>query len=477
LYAKEKEMKGIALGLCKWKDDLLWYQGKIWIPNDEKIRTDLISKHHEPPQAGHGGTAKTTELISRRYYWPKIREDIKRFVKNCDTCQRTKVVRHAPYGLLQSNEAPDRPWKSIAMDFITDLPLSDGHDTILVVIDRLTKMSHFIPCSKDLDARQFANLFMREIVRLHGLPHDIITDRGTLFTSELWKETTKELGIERRLSTAFHPQTDGQTERTNGILEQYLRAYINYQQDDWCGYLPLAEFAYNNGYQETIKNTPFFANYGINPEYEMIGHIIQGRKTKPEEMTQLHESLRTEMVAAQLRQKEYYDQHRKPDPNLQSGDMVWLLPRNIKTTRPSKKLDYKKIGPFRILAKIGTSAYKLALPPSMAIHNTFHISLLEPYQDNRFPSQIKEPPPPIQIEGEDEYELDEIIDSRLHYNKLQYRAKWKGYSPEHDKVWYPAENFNHAERSIERFHQRYPGKPRLGSRHDQQIVLRSSPRR
>ena len=169
----------------------------------------------------------------------------------------------------------------------------------------------------------------------------------------------------------------------------------------------------------------------------MIGHLIQRRQTKPAEMTQLHESLRNEMVAAQLRQKEYYDLHRKPNPNRQSGDMVWLLPRNIKTTRPSKKLDYKKIGPFKILAKTGTSAYKLALPASMAIYNTFHVSLLEPFQANRFPSQIKEPPPPIQIEGGDEYELDEIIDSRLHYNKLQYRAKWKGYSPEHDKVWYP----------------------------------------
>jgi len=221
------------------------------------MRTTLIAKYHEPPQAGHGGTAKTTELISRRYYWPKIREDIKRFIKNCDRCQRTKVVRHAPYGLLLSNAAPNRTWNSIAMDFITDLPKSVGYHTILVVIDRLTTMSHFIPGSKDLDARQFANLFMKEIVRLHRLPHDIITDRGTLFTSDLWKATTEKFGIEGRLSTAFHPQTDGQTERTNAILEQYLEAYINYQQDDWCGDLPLGECAYNNGYQETSKNTLF----------------------------------------------------------------------------------------------------------------------------------------------------------------------------------------------------------------------------
>jgi len=183
------------------------------------------------------------------------------------------------------------------------------------------------------------------------------------------------------------------------------------------------------------------------------------------------------MVATQLRQKEYHDLHRKPDTNLQSGARVWLLPRNIKTTRPSKKLDYKTIGPFKILAKIGTSAYKLALPPSRAIHNTFHISLLEPYQDNGFPSQMKEPPPPIQIEGQDEYELDEIIDTRLHYNKLQYRARWKRYSPEHDKVWYPPENFNHAEHTVQRFHQGDPRKPGVDTGHDQQIILRTSPRR
>ena len=132
------------------------------------------------------------------------------------------MVRHGRYGLKKSNEAPNQPWKSIAIDFITDLPKSDGYDTILVVIDQLTKMSHYVPCSKDLDVRQFANLFMKEIVRLLGLPHDIITDRVTQFTSDLWKETTGKVGIELRLSTAFHPQTDGKTERTNAILEQYL---------------------------------------------------------------------------------------------------------------------------------------------------------------------------------------------------------------------------------------------------------------
>ena len=471
----EKEMKGIALGLCQWKDRHLWYRKKISIPDDEGLTTTIISQYHDNSLAGHGGTAKTTELVSRRYDWPKMREIIKRYVKNSDKCQRSKPIRHAPYGLLQPNEVPEQPWRSIAMDFIRDLSESDGYDTILVVIDRLTKMSDFISCRKDLDARQFARLFMQHIVRLHRIPRDIITDRGSLFTSELWKQITEKLGIERRLSTAFHPQTDSQTERTNAILEKYLRAYVNYQQDNWNELLPLAEFAYNNGYQETIKTTPFYANYGRNPEHQLINHLMTEKETSAKDMESLHQTLREEMTTAQLRQKANYDKHRKPDPNLKSGGMVWFLPRNVKTMRPSKKLDYKTMGEFKIIKKVGMSSYKLDLPASMKFYNTFHISLLEPYEDNKFPSQIQTPPPPIEIEGEPEYEVEEIIDSRLHRNKLQYRAKWTGYSPEHDKTWYAAQNFQNASIAIERFHSRYSRKPGLGTRDHYQVNLRTSP--
>jgi len=190
-----------------------------------------------------------------------------------------------------------------------------------------------------------------------------------------------------------------------------------------ANYYKTAEFAYNNEYQETIKHTPFFTNYGMNPEYEAIGYLMQGNVTPLEEMSQLPEVLREEMTEAQIRQKEYYNQHRKPDPNLKSEDMIWFLTRNVRTTRACKKLDYKKNGQFKILKKIGTSAYKLDFSDTMRIHNSIHISLLEPYENNKLPSQIQEPPPPIIIEGEPEYELEEIVDARLYYGKLQYRAK------------------------------------------------------
>jgi len=193
---------------------------------------NLIRRHHDIPQAGHGGTAKTTELLQRKYYWPHMWDTIKQYIKKCDICQRTKVVRHAPYGLVKPCEAQNRPWKSISMDFIMDVPKSAGNDAILIVIDRLTKMGYFLPCPKQMNTQQFWELFMRQIFRLHRIPKDIITDRGSIFTSALWKETMKQLGIEQRLSTAFHPQMDWQTERTNSTLEQYLHAYNHYHQDN-----------------------------------------------------------------------------------------------------------------------------------------------------------------------------------------------------------------------------------------------------
>ena len=235
-----------------------------------------------------------------------MRERIKWYVKNSNTCQRSKAVRHAPYVLLQPIEVPDQPWWSIAMDFITDLPKSDEYDTILGVIDRLTKMRHFIPCKKDLDARQFATLFTQNIVRLHGIPWNIISDRGSYFSSGLWKQITEKWGIERRLSTAFHPQMDSESEITNAILEQYLPAYIKYQQDNWNEYLPLTEFAYNNGYQESIKTTPFYDNHRRNPEYQLINQMTE-KETSEGDIEQLHQTLREEMKRVQLRQKEHYD--------------------------------------------------------------------------------------------------------------------------------------------------------------------------
>ena len=243
----------IALGLYEEKDGVLIYDGLIWILDNNQLRLRILRDHHDAQAAGHPGRARTLELVSRNFYWPQQRKYIHRYVDHCDTCCRIKPIRHAPFGLLKPLDLPHRPWDSITMDFIITLPTSNGKDALWVIINRLTKMGHFVACKGTMKPEDLADHFIQQVVRPQGLPTSIVSDRGSLFTSDFWKHITKALRISRNLSTAFHPQTDGQTERVNAILEQYLRAYCNYQQDDWEKLLPIAEFCHNNMQTESTK--------------------------------------------------------------------------------------------------------------------------------------------------------------------------------------------------------------------------------
>jgi transposase InsO family protein len=350
------------------------------------------------------------------------------------------------------------------MDFITGLPENDGNNALWVVVDRLTKMAHFVPCSDTLQPQGLADLFVKHVVRPHGLPTGIISDRGSLFTSKFWTRVSQALGISRDLSTAFHPETDGQTERVNAILEQYIRAYCSYQQDDWNRLLPIAEFSYNNTQSETIKTTPFFANYGYHPRFtpdlgtqsDEIPEISEYAAA----LTQLHAELRAEITQAQMAQAEQANKKRYPDPVLKPGDTVWLKRKNIRTTRPSSKLDHKQIGPYTILERVGSRAYKLDLPATVKLHPVFHISLLEPTTTTEpIPGHQQPPPPPVIVDEHQEWEVEEILDSRRHRNQLQYRVKWTGFH-DTDKTWYPARNFKNSPDAIRQFHEQYPAKPK-----------------
>jgi len=207
---------------------------------------------------------KTIELIQRNFWWPKMNERIIDFVRSCPECQQNKASRHQPYGLSSLLELPYAPWQSIAMDFITDLPLSDEYDQLWLIIDRFTKIVHFIPLQEKTVA-DLAKTFAREIWKYHRLPADIVSDWDSRFTSETWKGFLGLLRICPRMSTAFHPQTDGQTERLNQTIEAYLRAFISREQNNWASLLPMAEFSYNNTITMGNGITPFYANYGFHP--------------------------------------------------------------------------------------------------------------------------------------------------------------------------------------------------------------------
>jgi len=333
----------IALRVCDEKEGVLIYDRLIWIADNDELRLRILRDHHDAQAAGDPGRARTLELVSRTFYWPQQCKYVHRYVDHCDACRRIKPIRHAPFGLLKLLDLPHRPWDMITMDFITTLPTSIGQEALWVIIDRLTKMGHFIACKGTMRPEDLADHFIQQVIRCHGLPPSIVSDRGSLFTSDFWKRVTKALRISRNLSMAFHPKIDGQTERVNAVLKQYLRAYCNYQQDDWEKLLPIAEFCYNNMQAGSMKVTPFFANYGYHPRF--LPDLRAQNEETPEvseyavALERLHEELRAEMKEAQMAQTEQANKARHPDPVMEPGDRVWLKRKNIRTTRLSNKLD------------------------------------------------------------------------------------------------------------------------------------------
>jgi RNase H-like domain found in reverse transcriptase/Reverse transcriptase (RNA-dependent DNA polymerase)/Integrase zinc binding domain/Integrase core domain/Chromo (CHRromatin Organisation MOdifier) domain len=455
--------KRISLAQCSvGPNNRLYYDERLFVPKHDPLRLELIRRHHDIPTAGHPGRAKTLELLCRRYYWPGVRRAVDQYIRNCHTCQRIRTPRHAPYGILKPLPIPVRPWKSIAMDFVTGLPLVDGYDSIWVVVDRLTKQRHFVACSSAASAEDLADLFLAHVWKLHGLPDDIVSDRGPQFASKFWRRLCHHLRVSPKLSTAFHPQTDGQTERVNGIMEQYLRAYVTYQQDNWPTLLPLAEFAGNNHPSETTGLSPFFANYGFDPrlDFDLEGPANPNPgELKAQEVATyfatLHDWLRAELLRGQHRYQEGADNRRTPAPRFSVGDLVWLRAPNIRSERPSRKLDHRRLGPFPVKRVISSHAYELELPDTMRVHPVFAVSLLDPAAADPLPGQRNPPPPPVIVDNAEEYEIDEILDSKYARKTLKYLVKWVGYD---SPTWEPAHMLNQAV-AVDNFHAAYPAKP------------------
>lgn len=263
------------------------------------------------------------------------------------------------------------------------------------------------------------------------------------------------------MSSPYHPETDGQTERMNAILEQYLRIYVNYLQDDWENWLHLAEFAANNQASETTGLSPFFATYGQDPIWQF--DFSEDPQT-PEErdahevakkMQEIKEHLQAEIGRAQARQQDQADRRRTPAPNFQVGNLVWFNAQNVVTQRPSRKLDHRRLGPYKITKVISPYAFEIDFPRTVRYHRVQHVSLLDPYDDDPLPGQHNPPPPPVIVDDEEEWHVQEILDARMRRRQLEYLVKWVGYD---ETTWEPARNINGIQ-AIDRFHEKYPNKP------------------
>jgi len=460
----------LQLSQCEVRDKYLYYRDRLYVPDDDELRAKIVRLCYEDPAVGHPGRARTYALLSREYYWKGMSTFVRRWVRNCYICRRTKSFRVGHQGHLQPLPVPQRAWLDVSMDFVVGLPESEGFDAIWVVVDRLTKMRHYVPCHSTDSSEELARLFVKYIARYHGLPETIVSDRGPQFISDFWKHILTRWKTTARLSTAYHPETDGQTERMNAILEDHLRSYVTYLQDDWVEWLPLAEFSANSLPSETTGVSPFFATFGFNPRIgvEPIDTTRQPENRNAEDfaadMSNITAHLQEAMLLSQGRYEENANKKRTTAPKYRVGQEVWLDARNIRTLRPIKKLDWKNLGPFKITEVVGPFTYRLDLPASIRIHPVFNAYLLHPVSNDALPHQVQIPPPPVEVDGVEEWEVEEIVDSitdrrgRGGQPRVKYVVKWKGYdTPTReaaDSIWEDVPDL------VRNFHRRYLYKPR-----------------
>ena len=410
------------------EDGLVLYKKRNYIPNSNKLKLTVTRRYHDTRVARHFGRHKTMERMTRTYYWPDMDQWVRNYVRTCDACQLNKTARHKKYGPLKPLEIPYRPWEHISMDFITELPSVSGYDQIWVIVDRFSKMAHFVPL-KSRTAPTLAKAFVIEIWRLHGLPLGVVSDRDTVFTSKLWTEVMRFLDVSQDMSTAYHPQTDGQTERVNQVLEQYLRTFWAWDQKDWLELLPYAEFCYNNTVHSATKVTPFYANFGYHPidnyPAEVVESNVPAAKEYVENLAKLRKDMRETLILTRERMAKYYNRNvSEKEPTFKVGDKVMVNAKDIKTKRKSKKLDHKMRGPFKVKRLIGSYAYELPLPyGGRKVHPVYHISLLEPYHRNEIPGRRSPSPQPVVDLGDDIREVAKILASRVHRRRVQYRVR------------------------------------------------------
>ena len=423
----------------------------------------LLRMYHQSASTCHPGRERTYLRLRRYFYWPKLAKSVKSFVKSCDTCQRCKGDSPRP-NPLQALPLPKRPWEDLSMDFITGLPsTANGNNAILTFVDRLTKYAHFVPTSTAITAAGTADLYIRNVYRLHGLSQTIVCDRDPRFTAEFFREVLKRLKIDLKLSTSQHPETDGQTERTHRTIGQILRSVVNHRQNNWEDVLPLCEFAYNDMTHGSTQSSPFFLNYGQNPrsaedlclgtsEFPINADAKDWLQQKQQSLNIAKDCLQEAMV----RQASNADRTRLERTFLENQEVLvhrdHIGVRGIEN-QPCAKLRHRWIGPFKILQVLSPATVKLELPSSIRVNPVFNVSVLKHYQapaleelgetllDEHEASAVEEPPPPpplpiIDNDGHERFIVEKVLQHKFHRKKTLFLVKWLGYD---EPTWEPRE--------------------------------------
>lgn len=445
--------------------DLLYFTGgkkklrgaiRLYIPQADNLRQTVIAECHDTLYCGHLGRDATLARVQRLFYWEGVSKDVRDYVSTCPTCLADKPRTGKVLGLLQPFPVPNRPWEYMGADLITKLPkTARGHDSVLTCVDPLTKMTVLAATDESVTSQGIAELMRDGACRRFGPPKVLITDRDPRFTASFWQTYTRLMGSTLNMSTSFHAQTDGQTERVNRVVEEILRHYVSENQDDWDTMLPVVEYAINTAQHESTGYTPFYLCHGYEPETPAafvhgVTSVLVGELSSNDAaeryVQRMHETLQTareNLRKAKQQQRLYADMHRR-DWQFKVGDWAWLSTQNLsRQNAPGvRKLDPLWVGPFEITEVISPVTYRVAIPHDWKIHDVFHISLLKPHLSSTlFPDRETSLARKRWGPQEDEqwFVIEKFLDKRGTGRAECFKVRWKGFPPE-DDTWEKAVN-------------------------------------
>jgi hypothetical protein len=425
-----------ALSDWRFTDGVLFYKDRAYVPAD--LRKRILQLHHDHPTAGHPGRSTTEWNVKKGYWWPGMGTYVRKYVDGCAICQQMKVITHPTTPpLTPIPSSATRPFSQISVDLITDLPVSNGYDSVMVVVDHgLTKGVILSPCKKTITAEGVAHLFHTNVFKRFGLYDKIISDRGPQFASKFAKELGRLLDYQVALSTAYHPQTDGQTERLNQELETYLRIYCRTTPTEWANHLPLAEFVHNSRRHSARNASPFFLMMGYEPRNIPQAFPDSNLPTAEERVNSLHKIREEALACHSLAQQRMSDRtHGQKYRPWKVGDKVWLSANHL-LTQLTKKLAPKRYGPFKVIDVLSPITFKLQLPTAWKVHPVFHASELLSYLETEVHGPNYTEPPPDLIDGEEHYEVEAIIQHKGTGSRRKYLVTWVGY-PDSERTWLP----------------------------------------